>query len=106
MRLILFFSALLILSSCENQNKFTLKYNTTSNEDVFIYKFKNNQPYKIDSSKNVQNHYFEIEAPLPELCLIGSSLNESLLITSFAEKSLRPSFMLSWPLEVKDNPFL
>ena len=89
MRLILFFSALLILSSCENQNKFTLKYNTTSNEDVFIYKFKNNQPYKIDSSKNVQNHYFEIEAPLPELCLIGSSLNESLLF--IAENKLENS---------------
>jgi hypothetical protein len=78
MRLILFLFTVLILTSCENQNKFTLTYKTNSNEDVYVYKFKNNKPYKIDSSKNVQNHYFEIEAPLAELCLIGSSLNESL----------------------------
>ena len=66
-----------------------MKYNTPSKEDIFLYKFKNNQPYKIDSSKNTQNHYFEIDAPLPELYLIGSSLNESLLF--IAENKLQNS---------------
>ena len=91
MRLILILISILIFTSCKNQNNFNLTYNTPSNEDIFIYKFKNNQPYKIDSSKNVQNHYFEIDAPLPELCLIGGSLNESLLF--IAENKLQNSII-------------
>mgnify|MGYP001227837944 CR=1 FL=1 len=89
MRLILLIISISFFTSCKNQNNFSLTYNTPSNEDIFIYKFKNNQPYKVDSSKNAQNHYFEIDAPLPELCLIGSSLNESLLF--IAENKLQNS---------------
>ena len=91
MRLILFLFTVLILTSCENHNKFTLTFKTNSNEDVYVYKFKNNKPYKIDSSKNIQNHYFEIEAPHAELCLVGSSLNESLLF--IAENKLQNNFI-------------
>ena len=89
MRLILLIISISFFTSCKNQNNFSLNYNTPSNEDIFIYKFKKNQPYKVDSSKNTQNHYFEIDAPLPELCLIGSSLNESLLF--IAENKLQNS---------------
>ncbi len=89
MRLILLIISISFFTSCKNQNNFSLTYNTPSNENIFIYKFKNNQPYKVDSSKNTQNHYFEIDAPLPELYLIGSSLNESLLF--IAENKLQNS---------------
>ena len=83
MRLLFIFSILSLLS-CENKisyekNSFKLNYNTLSKEDIFLYKFENNQPLKIDSSKDNLNHYFEIDAPLPEIYLIGNSLNKSLL---------------------------
>jgi thiol-disulfide isomerase/thioredoxin len=79
MRIIHLIATLIIFSSCQNKNTFLLSYTGFEKEEVYLFKFINNQPVKIDSSFNKNKHNFEINAPTPELFLVGNSINKSVL---------------------------
>lgn len=79
MRFVYLIIPIIILSSCQNKNTFSLSYTGFKKEKVYLFKFTKNKPVKIDSSVNSKTHNFEINSPNPELFLVGNSLNKSVL---------------------------